>query len=248
MLFRRIITVALLVGVVAGLLYSALQISTVNPIIFQAETFEIPAAHDHGADAIAGHSHEADEWAPEDGTERNLYTLFANVAAAIGFCAILLALMAQLQLQGVARITPLKGLLWGFGGYVTFFVAPTIGMPPEIPGMEAPAIESRQWWWAAVVLGVGVGLLLLAFAPGKWKLLGVVSALVPYALQIPHLGGTMVFSHPDPATVNALIQLHQKFVMYTSLSNLAFWLVMGGLCAYALRRWIVSGSHDADLA
>lgn len=233
MIFRRIILAALLVGFVAGLVLSAAQIAAVNPIIFAAESFEVEGAHDHGS-----HDHSEEEWAPADGAERTGYTIVANVLAGIGFSAVILALMSQIQLQGLASVTPLKGLLWGFGGFVAFFVAPGIGLPPEIPGIEAAPVEHRQAWWLLAVVSVGVGLLVLSFAPLKLKALGVVLAALPYLVNIPHHQGA-AFAHPDAEAVATLTQLHQQFIIASGFSNFAFWLVLGAVSAWLLKAWVL---------
>ena len=161
MIFRRTIVSAILVGLLAGLLLSAFQVLTVNPIIFAAESFEIPETHDHE------HSDEA--WGPSDGTERTAFTVLSNVFAGIGFAAIVLSMMSQLQVQGVTRLSALKGLAWGLAGFIAFFVAPGIGLPPEIPGIEAQPVENRQLWWLFAVISVATGFLLISFAPIKLK-------------------------------------------------------------------------------
>ena len=233
MIFRRIILAALLVGFIAGLVLSVVQIVAVNPIIFAAESFETEEGHDHGT-----HDHGEEEWAPADGAERTGYTIVANVLAGIGFSAIILALMSQLQLQGLARVTALKGLAWGLGGFVVFFVAPGIGLPPEIPGIEAAPVEHRQNWWLLAVLCVGVGLLVISFVPLKLKALGVLLAAVPYIVNIPHHEGA-AFAHPDAEAVATLTQLHQQFIIASGFSNLAFWLVLGVVSAWLLKAWVL---------
>lgn len=241
MVFRRIVFNALLVGVLAGLLLSAAQIIAVNPIIFAAEAYEVPEVQvdDHGHHhAGHDHGHSAQEWAPEDGMQRTLFTVMSNVLAGIGFAAMLLALMSQLQVQGVARLTIAKGLLWGGAGFVAFFVAPGLGLPPEIPGIEAAPVEYRQLWWLLAVAGVGTGLLVLVFAPLKWKAVGVLLMTIPYVVRIPHHQGP-AFAHPDPEAVERLAALHQQFIIASGISNVLFWLVLGALCAWALKRSVL---------
>lgn len=233
MIFRRIIYNALLVGLMAGILLSAMQIMGVNPIIFSAESFEVEEAHSHGS-----HAHSEEAWAPADGKERTLYTVVANVFAGIGFAAILLALMSQLQLQGMTQLTVVKGLLWGILGFTAFFLAPGIGVPPEIPGIEAAPVEHRQLWWLLAVGSVGLGILILAFAPIKYKALGIIALILPYAVPIPHHEGP-AFAHPDPAAVETLTALHQKFILLSGASNLVFWLALGAACAWVLNQWVL---------
>jgi len=254
MIFRRLIVSALLVGLLSGLILSLVQIMAVNPIIFAAETFEVSepetSVHDHH-DHSNGHSHthSEDAWSPIDGVERTLYTVLSNVLAGFGFSAVLLALMSQLQGQGLTRVNVLKGCIWGVAGFLAFFVAPGVGLPPEIPGVEAAVIGSRQLWWAAAVSGAGAGLLLLFFAPTKFKALGVLAILVPYLMPIPHHDGA-VFAHPDTYAVERLTELHQQFILASGITNLIFWLALGAISAWALNRFIYRASrrHEENYA
>ena len=255
MLFRRIIFCALFVGLLSGLLFSGFQYFSVSPIIFQAEAFELsePVSepvvddHHHGQSAGAAHSHDTEAWAPEDGTERTLYSILSNVLAGIGFAAVVLALMSQLQLQGITKLSPLKGLLWGTAGFIAFFAAPGIGLPPEIPGIEAAPIENRQSWWTFTVIASGLGLAVLAFAKGYFKVLGLVLMALPFIIGAPHVVGPE-FAHPDAAAVSTLVELHQQFIIASGISNLIFWLAIGGLSAWALNRKILVNDLDGGHA
>jgi cobalt transporter subunit CbtA len=140
--FRRLVWVALCAGLLAGIFATAAhQLGTV-PLILKAEVYEkaaenppatvhehVPAAHEH---AVA--------WEPEDGIERTAYTLLADLLTGIGF-ALLLA--AGLMLRG-GEITWRDGLFWGLAGFVTFTLAPGLGLPPELPGTEAAPLLQRQ--------------------------------------------------------------------------------------------------------
>ena len=238
MVFRRIIYNALFVGLLTGLLLTAIQLVSVNPIIFAAEAYELEEAHDHGE-----HDHET--WAPEDGFERTLATIVANVSASIGFAAILLALMNQVQISQVRGnnmqpINLLKGGLWGLAGFVAVFVVPGIGLPPEIPGIQAAAVEYRQVWWIFAVLCAVIGLAVIAFAAMKLKAVGLIFLALPYLVGAPHIEGPE-FSHPDPAAVSALEQLHQQFILASGITNLLFWLALGICCTWVLNRWVLQG-------
>ena len=231
MLFRRIVFASLFVGFVAGVLLSFSQVSLVNPIIFAAESHEV--AHDHSA-----HDHSAEAWAPEEGGERTFYTVLANVLAGIGFSAVLLALMSQLSIFGVAKLNIQKGLLWGLGGFAAVFVFPAIGLPPEIPGVNAAPVEHRQIWWALTVLCITASLLLFAYGRVKYKVAAVFLAVCPYAFYIPHHEGVL-FSHPDPAAVATLTSLHQQFLYASGASNFLFWIALGVVSSWVLNRWVL---------
>lgn len=241
MIFRRTIIAALFVGFLAGIALSITQIISVNPIIFKAETFEVVEEHTH-----ASHTQAEEVWAPEDGAERSVYSILANASAGVGYAAILLALMSQLQLQGLTRVSLPKGIAWGAAGFIVFFVAPGIGLPPEIPGVEAAPIQHRQYWWLFAVIATGLGLLMLGFAPVKWKLLGLPLMMLPYFLGAPHSEGP-TFSHPDSEVLATLTQLHQQFILASGASNLLFWIVLGLASSWVLNAWVLKGIQSAGV-
>lgn len=242
MIFRRIIFNAIFVGLLTGILLSGVQLLGLTSIIFEAETYELVEEDYHHAssDDASPHEHSEEAWAPADGGERTFYTFVSNILAAIGFAALILSLMSQLQLQGVTKLSASKGLLWGVAGFAAFFIAPGLGLPPEIPGTEAAAIEQRQGWWILTVACVGMGLAVLAFAAVKLKVLGVLSIALPYFIGAPQIDGPE-FSHPDPAAVEALTQLHHQFIIASGMSNLIFWVALGVACAWVLNKWVLNG-------
>ncbi|OZG72696.1 hypothetical protein BTA51_14300 [Hahella sp. CCB-MM4] len=202
--------------------------------------------HNHQQAATEGHSHEHDSeaWAPEDGAERTLYTLVSNILASIGFSALLLSLMAQAQAMGITNINISRGAAWGIAGFIVCFAAPGIGLPPEIPGIEAAPLEYRQEWWLLAVVASATGLAVLAFSPIKYKALGLLAIAVPYVIGAPQHQGPE-FGHPDANAVAALSSLHHDFIIASSVANLIFWVAMGILSAWVLKRWVLNSSSQA---
>lgn len=216
--FKHILAAAAFAGLLAGLLLTGIQQLRVAPLILEAETYETTAAgsaHTHDEAGQPAHTH-AHEWQPENGWERTAYTAGANVTLAIGFGLLLGAAMSQ---RG--RTNWRTGLLWGLGGYAVFFVAPALGLPPEVPGTEAAPLRDRQLWWLFAVVATAGGLALLVFARSmKIKILG--AALLP----LPHLLGA---PQPQFAASTAPHELAQAFVVATAFANAALWLALGGL-------------------
>jgi cobalt transporter subunit CbtA len=241
MIFSRIIYSSIVLGIVGGLLLTGLQIASLNPIIFTAESYQLDAdevAVDSGGEH-PGHQHEPDDdaWAPADGLERTAYTLFANVFASTGFAAMLLALMCLSRLTRTGKISWSQGSLWGLAGFTALFLGPAIGLPPEIPGMTAAAVEHRQIWWVLCALSVAVGIGIFAFAPIRLKASGLLFLVIPYIVGAPQVDAPL-FTHPDPSVVQALVHLHQQFILGSAVTNLVFWLVLGLACCFAFNRWI----------
>lgn len=249
MLFRRIVLCALLVGAVAGLLLSAVQRWQVIPIITAAERFEQASqgvgsahgeaqAHEHAGRDDGKHVHPATAWEPAEGAERIGFTVLSNVLTAAGFALVMLAVMAAaLKRHVVTRFDWHYGLLWGATGYAVFFVAPALGLPPEIPGAEAAPLEARQLWWALTAVCTAVGLAGAAFGKTPWRWAALALLAVPYLAGVPHSSANPFADHPAAAAAE-LGNLARQFVWATAFANAMFWLALGGMSGWAARRFL----------
>ncbi len=218
-MLRRILAAAVLAGLAAGLFVSALQAVRVTPLILKAEMYEAAGP------AAAGHAGpEPAAWAPAEGLERSLYTVLTNVVTAIGFALLLAACFA---LKGV--IGWRRGVIWGLAGFAVFHLAPALGLPPELPGTSAAPLFERQMWWLATVAATAAGLALVAFAPG-WapKALGLLLIAAPHAFGAPE-------GHTHAGAVPA--ELAGQFAAASLATAAAFWMVLGGLTGFFLRRF-----------
>ncbi len=227
-LFRNVVFVAAIAGLLAGIAMAAMQSFATVPLILQAETFENAAApaadtaaagHDHGdaAAAVEPHDHGEAAWAPADGFERFAYTAAANVVTGIGFALVLVAVSEALG--GIAGWR--QGLVWGLAGFAVFTLAPGLGLPPELPAMPAADLVARQVWWIATVLATAGGLGLIAFSRS------LLPALIGVALIVaPHVvGAPQPASHDSPVPAG----LHHEFVVAVTVTNLVFWVILGAL-------------------
>jgi cobalt transporter subunit CbtA len=174
------------------------------------------------------------EWSPAAGGERTLYTLIANLTIALGYA---LALGAAITLRGGTPSGWRAGLLWGTAGYLVFFLAPALGLPPEVPGTASAALGARQAWWLFTVISTAGGLWAICFA-GPWpgKVLGLALLAVPHLLGAPA---------PMVATEAAPAGLIQAFRIATAWTNAVFWWVMGGLLGWFLRRLATAAEAKA---
>lgn len=236
-MFKRIAQTAGFTGLLAALLLTLLQSFWVAPLILQAETWEKPAAvevHEHGEGAVTGHVHvhDAEAWEPENGWQRVLSTTGGNLVVAVGF-ALMLAALYTLRAPASAR----EGILWGLAGYAVFVVAPTLGLPPELPGTVAADLTQRQIWWVGTAASTAAGLALMVFAR-HWLL----KALGAMILVVPHLVGA-----PQPAVHSALAPeaLQTQFKLASLLTNAAFWVALGWISAWLFRRSESSATHSA---
>ncbi|MCJ8323856.1 MAG: CbtA family protein [Rhizobiales bacterium] len=237
-MFKHIVINALIVGAIAGAIWGVLQIFTTSPIILAAEVYELvePEAtdtHSHGDETVHSHADD-DAWAPADGFERIIYTLITAMLSAVGFAMITLAFMALTN-----QTSLISGLLFGLAGYISFFVAPALGLLPEIPGTLAADLDMRQTWWALTVGLTAAGLATIAFSPVIYKIIGVGLLAIPHIIGAPqpeHHG----FANTDPVAVAALTNLSADFVLMTGFSLLVLWLTIGLLSAYFGRKYLPS--------
>lgn len=225
-MIKRIAQTAGFTGLLAALLLTLLQSFWVAPLILQAETYEKPAAtavHEHDASAVSGHTHDADAWEPEDGWQRVLSTTGGNLVVAVGFALMLAGLYT---LRSPTRTS--QGLLWGLAGYATFCLAPTLGLPPELPGTAAADLLQRQTWWITTAASTAVAIALVVF--GKHWALKLLGAVI---LVIPHIVGA-----PQPIEHSSLAPeaLETQFKIASQLTNLAFWLALGAISAWLFSR------------
>src|SRR3954467_10749889 len=228
--FKAIVFSFSLAGLIVGVVISIAQFFGTVPLIQQSEVYERkvtpPAGHDHASaasDQTKAHSHE-NEWEPEEGFQRNAFTVGANILTAIGFALLLSGVYAIRR----RPVTWREGLLWGLAGFVVFTAAPGLGLPPELPGMPVAPLTARQIWWISTAAATAGGLCLLAFRPAAW------AAVLGLALiALPHLIGAPLApeSHSDvPAA------LSHRFVVVVTLTSLLFWALLGVATSVAFER------------
>jgi cobalt transporter subunit CbtA len=223
-IFRSIVFSAALAGLIVGVVISVAQFFATLPLIQKSEVYERRSAAQTAAAvqerAGAAHDHEIthkhdNEWEPEEGFQRNAFTVGANILTAIGFALLLIGVYA---VRG-RPVTWREGLLWGLGGFVVFTAAPGLGLPPELPGVPVAELWARQTWWIATAAATAGGLFLLTFRSAAW------AAVVGFALiALPHLIGAPLA--PDfPSEVRA--GLSHRFVVMVTLTSLLFWVLLG---------------------
>ncbi|AZE66856.1 CbtA family protein [Pseudomonas synxantha] len=225
-MIKRIARTAGFTGLFAALLLTLLQSLWVAPLILQAETYEKPPAttevtHEHAS--AAAHTHDAEAWEPEDGWQRVLSTTGGNLVVAVGFALMLAGLYT---LRAPTRTG--HGLLWGLAGYATFVLAPTLGLPPELPGTAAADLALRQAWWIGTAASTAAGIALIVFGR-NWllKVLGVAILAVPHVIGAPQ---------PQVHSMLAPEALEAQFQIASQLTNVAFWLALGLISAWLFRR------------
>lgn len=233
-MFRETVLAAALAGIAASLLLTLLQVIWVTPLIVTGETYEARAEvveYSHEPPLAAEHHHDENTWKPENGLERSLFTVAANALLGIGYAFVLIAV----YLFWRAPKSAASGALFGLAGFVVFFVAPALGLPPELPGTAAAELSVRQEWWAMTVLATGVGFFLFISQSRWWlRILAIAMMIAPHLVPAP-----------QPAVEGSLVppELQSHFRIATTGCNAAFWVVLGILTTLSFRKFGLSGAR-----
>jgi len=230
MYFRQIFLIASLTALIASVGFSLYQFAFVTPIIIAAEQYEVLSLTDNFT------TEQPEVWAPEDGIERAGYTFLANFLMSLAYSLLLACAMVS---RGSS--SALKGLFWGIAAYLSFFVAPSLGLPPEIPGMEVADLNSRQNWWLLTVILTAAGLAVLNFSPRYYKGAGLILMLLPHLMGAP-TPAIHGFQHPDPNIVSLLIGLWYQFILQASIANALLWLIIGITSGFLCHKFIDGNS------
>lgn len=235
---RNMLFLAVAAGLLVGVAMTVMQYYFTVPIILAAETYEgaeAPADQGHGsaaevgasseqghattAEAAAPDDHDPNAWAPADGFSRSAFTFLANVVTAVGFG---LLLVAASEFAGGIR-TWRQGIFWGLAGFAVFVLAPDLGLSPGLPGVPAAEVGARQTWWIGTALATAAGLALMVY--GRSFAFGALGALL---LIVPHLIGA-----PQPPSYESPVPegLHHQFAVAVTVTNFAFWMLLGGAVA-----------------
>ncbi|KAA3449156.1 cobalt transporter [Mesorhizobium sp. SARCC-RB16n] len=261
-LFRNVVFVAAIAGLVAGVVLACMQAYATVPLILKAEVYEKAGGghhHDHAAapaasnDAMkavppAGNAMssaapapadamapaEDEGWAPADGFERFAFSVVANIVTGIGFALVLVAVSEFAGGVGNWR----QGVFWGLAGFAVFTLAPGLGLQPELPAMPAADLLPRQIWWTATAAATAMGLGLIVFRRSL-----PLTILAVLLIVAPHMVGA-----PQPDSFETPIPegLHHQFVVAVTLTNLVFWLVLGAVVGVVRGRFTGTATSLRD--
>ena len=252
MIFPRLIWASLAAALLVGTVQSGIQQWQAVPIVLAAEVYEgqrleAPSApvaapvHVHAEGVAPAHAHEhgaAGEWSPAEGAGRMFWTWTANVLHAFSMALLVFAVMGVCVWRGTAVRSLQLGFLVAAAGWLSFHFWPSLGLPAEIPGMDAARLGSRQGWWllAAVSAGLACGLLAGLRSPLRWAAAAAWLAL-PFVVGAPHITADPLAGFSGDAQAQ-LRELGTQFVWATTWVSLSFWLAMGLVCGAAFQRWL----------
>jgi cobalt transporter subunit CbtA len=230
----RIILATLFAGMMAGIILAGIQYVRLTPLILAAEVFETPEteaiaeANKPCVETMPGMKMCADDgnstWKPKDGWQRTLSTTAASLLTGAGFAI----LMVGVSMLSNMPITKQNGLIWGMCGFIAASLAPSIGLPPELPGMPAIDLHTRQIWWIAAIMFTGAAIFLWIKAKDYWwNLAAVIIALTPQFFAPVNIAKT---------EGNLPASLAAEFATSSLAANLVMWLAIGYFVSVALHK------------
>jgi cobalt transporter subunit CbtA len=208
--FRKLMTVVLCSGALAGLVLFAMQHFTVVPLIEAAERSEKDV------------DHHRTEWKPADKSERTAWTVATTVLSSIGFAAVLFGF---LSLSG-RNISMRQGVRWGLAAFVCFHLAPSFGLPPLPPGVPVAEVQQRQLWWVFAVLATAGGLWLIGRRTWMHRVAGAVCVAVPHVIGAPVAVGENTIP----------VELVRNFAVASLATAAIFWPLLGAIGGYLSSR------------
>ncbi len=103
--------------------------------------------------ASAGGTVAPEEWQPQDGVERTMYTVLGTSLTGIAFAAVLFGIASALGLE----LNVTRGLLLGLASFACCALAPSIGLPPKPPVAAAADLHAAQVWWVTSAIATAAG-------------------------------------------------------------------------------------------
>lgn len=198
------------------------------------------------------HEHEEDEWAPADGAERTFWTWVANMLDTLALTLLALAAMAGTVLLAKQRQqTPLRalplGLLVGAMGWLSLHLWPTLGLPAELPGMQAADLAARQGWWLLAVVSAAGACASAGLLRGQWRWLLTAALLaLPFLVGAPHVADALAEFGPEARAQMELLE--QQFHTATHVLALTQWLGIGLVGGLLFGRWVQPALKQPTLA
>jgi cobalt transporter subunit CbtA len=221
-MFTKIFSSALLSGATAGLITGLLQLAFVQPVLLHAELYETGQLVHFGGQVVDA----AQDIANFDPMRDGLSIMF-TMAVYVGYALILTAAIAFAEVHG-NEVSVRHGFLWGVAGFVAVQVAPGFTLAPEVPGVAAADVYTRQLWWFSTVGAAAIAMWLIAFGK-SWFVWGFAIVL----LVVPHVFGAPqpeIFVGPVPPEIGALFAARVFGVGFTA------WTLTGLFTCYFWKR------------
>ena len=209
---KQLLWPAFFASLIAAAAASLSQQAFVVPSILQAELIE-----------AGGSAHHAVGAAVHAGIERTAFTVLFNWLTAFGYALLLAVCFGWTRTIGWRA-----GLWWGIAGFVSFALAPALGLPPELPGTHAADLAARQTWWVGTAWRAPLDLPAFSSAPAADQ----VDRRRTHCTSTS--GRAPVLPEGDSAVP---AEMTRAFVAGSLGQSLLMWLLLGALTAVFMSRF-----------
>ena len=220
----RLLSAALAAGFLAAVVATGLQLALTSPLILEAERYE-QREPSRAAEAFpivlahSGHDHAAPdaapEWQPAPGLQRMAFTGLATLVGGVGYALLLGAVLIACGREPTLQ----SGLAFALAGFASVALAPSLGLPPELPGQEAAPLLARQAWWAMTAAATAMGLYLIGV---RRSLIAILGGLV--LIVAPHVAGA---PQPPEGASELPASLAAQFAARSLAIGAVFWAMIG---------------------
>ncbi len=233
MLLGRLIWVALGAALLVGSVQTVLLQWQATPILLAAQAFEDQTAAPVHAQAVEPLAHE------DGGVERTAWTWVANVLHSFSMALLVCVVMCLWVWRRGASARPmLLGLSVAAAGWLSLHLWPSLGLPADIPGMDAARLGSRQGWWVLAAASAALACATLAFGRQPWRwLIAIAWLALPYGVGAPALQSDPLAGFGTDAQMQLRL-LGEQFVAVTRWMSVSLWLSLGLSCGWLFRRWL----------
>ncbi|MFZ5525254.1 MAG: CbtA family protein [Pseudomonadota bacterium] len=229
-MLTRILLIGILGGAMAGSAASLVQGTVLQPMIVLAEAAEAAqpereavSDHDHGEHE---HTHGSDEEPPGDPIVRKISTAVAVICTAMGYGLMLSGVLALCRKQGWRA-----GLTLGAIGFLSFQLAPGLGIPPQPPGMPSYDVHMRQLWWLLTAFGT-LGASFSAIQGVRRRKVALLTTSLAL-IALPHI---LRFWLPGTGPLPELAYLTTPFVLASFAMTAVLWLSLGAAVGFLQAR------------
>ena len=231
---KSLLSGGVIAGAVTGLAVAFLQFFLIQPLIVEAERYVtgelvlMGVAQDdrsasNGDPVLPAHdAHEADD--EFSVVVRSGLTVLTLVLTWSGFGLVAgAALATHRALWGPHSISaPALAL----SGFAAFALSPSLGLPPELPGMQAADLSDRQIWWVMTAAATVAGLFFLSGVKSRLgRLAGLALMVAPHLLGAPQPPASVPVIPPDLAALYSARALGLSLIGWLALASLLFRLM-----------------------
>lgn len=232
-MLQRLLSSGLVAGFFAGILITFFHLLLIQPMIDQAEVYELSSSiemadlHEdyHHNEENNHHNEEIDIYIFGYDLERTIFSFIANILIATGFSFFFASVLTLIKHSFSSKHI----FLVGFFGFLSFCLLPSISVAPQPPGSIQIDIMLRQFFWLLITSFSIIGFGLFAYKKEiQWKIISFVILIIPHIIIMLFIKDSLVSNLPSDFVF--------KFIFSTILSGAFLWLILSMVMSYFYKK------------